>query len=62
MTNLNEISTLIDKHIRNSHSPSLKPKIAKELVKPTRGKKTTKRQQCVISHWAVCSKLKHEYI
>ncbi len=39
---------LIAKHICNSHSPTLKPKIAKELVKPTQEEETTKRQQRLI--------------
>ncbi len=43
-------SNAIVKHICNSHKPALKPKIAKELAKPTQNEETTKRQHVLINN------------
>jgi len=46
------------KHICNSHKPTLKPKIAKELALPTRRKKNNETVTMCINHWAESSNFK----
>lgn len=49
MIYINESNAIV-KHICNSHEPTLKPKITKELAKPTQKEKTTKRQHALINN------------